>query len=94
MWRGWEPLLGAETKENQMKAKAETTSKAQTQTTDAKQITVKTLRDLKAKLYAQADSAIAASDPRDPQKIMRIQRRVDRQAAHVAFAINAVSVKM
>ena len=77
-----------------MKAKAETTSKAQTQTTDAKQITLKMLRDLKAKLYAQADTAIAASDPRNPQKIMRIQRRVDRHAAHVAFAINAVTVKM
>lgn len=87
-------MLGAETKENQMKAKAEITSKAQTQTTDAKQITLKMLRDLKAKLYAQADSAIAASDPRNPQRIMRIQRRVDRHAAHIAFAINAVTVKM
>jgi hypothetical protein len=86
-------MLGAEKrKQYQMKAKAEITSK--TQTTDAKQITLKMLRDLKAKLYAQADSAIAASDPRNPQRIMRIQRRVDRHAAHIAFAINAITVKM
>jgi hypothetical protein len=77
-----------------MKAKAETTSKAEAQTTDAKQITLKMLRDLKAKLYAQADSAIQTTDPRNPQKIMRIQRRADRHAAHIAFAINAVTVKM
>ena len=77
-----------------MKAKAETTSKAQTQTADTKQITLEMLQDLKAKLYAQADAAIRAADPRDPQKIIRIQRRVDRDAAHIAFAINAVTVKM
>jgi hypothetical protein len=77
-----------------MKAKAEITSKAQTQTTNTKQITLETLRELKAKMYAQADAAIRASDPRNPQKIMRIQRRVDRDAAHIAFAINAVTFKM
>jgi hypothetical protein len=75
-----------------MKAKAETTSKVQT--TDTKQITLKMLQDLKAKLYAQADADIGAADPRDPEKIIRIQRRVDRDAAHIAFAINAVTVKM
>jgi hypothetical protein len=81
-----------QTKENQMKAKAEITSKPQT--TSAKQITLETLRELKAKMYAQADAAIRASDPRNPQKIMRIQRRVDRDARHIAFAINAVTFKM
>jgi hypothetical protein len=57
---------------------------------DSKQITLKTLRDLKATLYARAAITIEAY----PEKADRIQRRVDADAAHLAFAINLVSVKM
>jgi hypothetical protein len=60
----------------------------------AKQTILQVLRELKAKLYAQADEAIRATDPHKPEKIQSIQRRVDRDAARVAFAINLVSVKM
>jgi hypothetical protein len=59
-----------------------------------KQTTLKTLRELKAKLYAQADQSIRRTNPHDPETIIRIQRRVDREAGHIAFAINMVSVKM
>lgn len=59
-----------------------------------KQTTLRMLRDLKAKLYAQADQSIRGANPHDPETIIRIQRKVDREAAHIAFAINMVSVKM
>lgn len=59
-----------------------------------KQTTLKTLRELKAKLYVQADQSIRAANPHDPETIIRIQRKVDRDAAHIAFVINMVGVKM
>ncbi len=59
-----------------------------------KQIAVKTLIELKAKLYAQADEAIRTGNPHDPWRTIRIQKRVDRDAAHIAFAINLLTVKM
>jgi hypothetical protein len=73
-----------------MKAKAVITSKPRKQTTDAKQITLKTLRDLKATLYARAAITIKAY----PEKAERIQKRVDADASKIAFAINLVSIKM
>jgi len=75
-----------------MKAKAKITSKpqTQTQTTNAKQITLQTLRDLKAKLYDRAAITIEAY----PEKADRIQKRVDADASKIAFAINMVSVKL
>ena len=84
-------MLGAETK-NQMKAKAVLKSKPQAQTPmpDAKQTTLKTLRDLKAMMYARAAVTIKAY----PEKAERIQRRVDADASKIAFAINLVTVKM
>ena len=59
-----------------------------------KQITIKMLSELKAKLYRQADEMIRAADPHKPEKIQAIQRRVDRDAGRIAFAINMVSSKM
>jgi hypothetical protein len=59
-------------------------------TPDAKQITLQTLRDLKATLYARAAITIKAY----PEKADRIQKRVDADASKIAFAINLISVKM
>jgi hypothetical protein len=70
------------------------TNKREAEYMKHKQIALKVLRELKAKLYAQADEAIRATDRHKPEKIQAIQRRVDRDAARVAFAINLVSVKM
>jgi hypothetical protein len=60
------------------------------QTPDAKQITLQTLRDLKATLYARAAITIEAY----PEKADRIQKRVDADASKIAFAINLISIKM
>lgn len=57
---------------------------------DAKQITLKTLRDLKATLYARA----AITSKAYPDKADFIQKRVDADASKIAFAINLISVKM
>lgn len=58
--------------------------------TDAKDITMKTLAELKAKLYANADRA----KKQNPSKADIIQKAVDRDASRIAYAINAVQVKM
>jgi hypothetical protein len=55
-----------------------------------KEITLKTLADLKAKLYANAARAIA----QNPHKAEMIQKRTDADASRIAFAINMVQVKM
>jgi hypothetical protein len=55
-----------------------------------KEITLKTLADLKAKLYANAAPSIA----QNPTKAEAIQKRTAADAAHITFAINMVTVKM
>ena len=54
-----------------------------------KQITLKTLADLKAKLYANAARSIAAN----PAKAEAIQKRTEADASRIAFTINMVQVK-
>ena len=56
----------------------------------SKEITLKTLTELKAKLYANAARSIA----QNPHKAEMIQKRTAADAAHIAFAINMVQVKM
>ena len=56
---------------------------------DTKEITLKTLAELKAKLYANAAKAIAANPP----KAEAIQKRTEADASRVAFTINMVQVK-
>ena len=55
-----------------------------------KAITIRTLAALKQRLYAQA--AIAMKQ--NPQKAEIIQKRVDADARHLAFAINMASIKL
>ena len=60
--------------------------------TDAnpKQTTLKTLAELKAKLYANAARSIV----QNPQKAEIIQKRTAADAAQVTFAMNLVHIKM
>ena len=58
--------------------------------TNPKEITLKTLVQLKAKLYANATRA----SEQNPAKAEVIRKAVDRDASHIAFAINMVTVKM
>jgi hypothetical protein len=57
---------------------------------EPKQITIKTLTHVKAKLYANADRAMK----QNPSKADIIQKAVDRDAARLAFAINMVQIKL
>jgi hypothetical protein len=57
---------------------------------EPKRTTLKTLAQLKAKLYANAARAIQ----QNPAKAEIIQKRVDADAAHLRFAINMVQIKM
>lgn len=58
--------------------------------TNCKEITLQTLIQLKAKLYANANRA----SQQNPGKAEIIRKAVDRNASHIAFAINMVTVKM
>jgi len=58
--------------------------------TELKEITLKTLVQLKAKLYASATRAMK----QNPAKADIIQKAVDRDGSRLAFAINMVQVKM
>ena len=55
-----------------------------------KDITMKTLSQLKAKLYANAAQAMK----QNPAKADIIQKRTDSDAAHLSFAINMISIKL
>jgi hypothetical protein len=55
-----------------------------------KEVTLKTLTALKAKLYARSAITMQAY----PEKAKQIQARVDADASKIAFAINLVSAKM
>lgn len=55
-----------------------------------KDVTVKTLAQLKAKLYVNAAHAMK----QNPAKAEIIQKAVDRDASHLAFAMNMVLLKM
>ena len=56
----------------------------------AKQVTLRTLGQLKRYLYAQAARAQQSS----PQQAQAIQRRVDSEARHIAFVINMAASKL
>jgi hypothetical protein len=57
---------------------------------EPKETTIKTLAQLKAKLYANAAGAMKQY----PSKADIIQKAVDRDASRLAFAINMVQIKM
>jgi hypothetical protein len=55
-----------------------------------KQVTLRTLVQLKQLLYVQAARAQQAC----PHKAQAIQRRVDQEASHIAFVINMAASKL
>jgi hypothetical protein len=55
-----------------------------------KEITIRTLCQLKQHIYRQAAQAIQ----QNPSKAEAIQKRVDADASRLAFAINMLSVKV
>lgn len=63
---------------------------AQAEPPTPKQITLKTLAQVKAKLYENA----ACSIKLNPAKKEIIQKAVDRDAARFAFVINTIALKL
>ena len=55
-----------------------------------KQVTLRTLTELKRRIYGRAASAIQ----QNPDKADIIQKAVDRDASHIAFVINMVTIKL
>jgi hypothetical protein len=56
-----------------------------------KQVAIRTLTQLKQRLYAQAARSIQQSPPHNARVI---QQHVDAQASHIAYVINLLTIKL